>query len=116
MPKFTFAILTLAILSFPRGCLSILRILREISQFISSAMAKIVIIDDEPNIVELVVTACRELGHDTFPFVNSSKALDQLAVIAPQLVISDIKMDKVDGFEVLRRVHGALDNCHVILM
>jgi DNA-binding NtrC family response regulator len=79
-------------------------------------MAKIVIIDDEPNIVELVVTACRELGHDTFPFVNSSKALDQLEVIAPQLVISDIKMDKVDGFEVLRRVHGALDNCHVILM
>lgn len=79
-------------------------------------MAKIVIIDDEPNIVELVVTACRELGHETFPFVNSSKALDQLEVIAPQLVISDIKMDKVDGFEVLRRVHGALDNCHVILM
>ncbi len=79
-------------------------------------MAKIVIIDDEPNIVELVVTACRELGHDTFPFVNSSKALDQLEIIAPQLVISDIKMDKVDGFEVLRRVHGALDNCHVILM
>lgn len=79
-------------------------------------MAKIVIIDDEPNIVELVVTACRELGHETFPFVNSSKALDQLELIAPQLVISDIKMDKVDGFEVLRRVHGSLDNCHVILM
>ncbi len=79
-------------------------------------MAKIVIIDDEPNIVELVVTACKELGHETFPFVNSSKAMEQLENIAPQLVISDIKMDKVDGFEVLRRVQGTLENCHVILM
>ncbi len=79
-------------------------------------MAKIVIIDDEPNIVELVVTACKELGHETFPFVNSTKAMDQLENIAPQLVISDIKMDKLDGFEVLRRVQGTLDNCQVILM
>jgi DNA-binding NtrC family response regulator len=79
-------------------------------------MAKIVIIDDEPNIVELVVTACKELGHETFPFVRSERALEQLETIAPQLVISDIKMDKVDGFEILRRVKGAVDNCHVILM
>ena len=41
-------------------------------------MAKILIVDDEPNIVELVVTACKELGHDTFPFTNSQKALDGL--------------------------------------
>ncbi len=79
-------------------------------------MAKIVIIDDEPNIVELVVTACKELGHEAFPFVNSAKALEQLESIAPQLVISDIKMGKVDGFEILRRVKSTLENCQVILM
>ncbi len=79
-------------------------------------MAKIVIIDDEPQIVELVVTACKELGHETFPFVNSQKAIDQLETIAPQLIISDIKMDKVDGFEVLRQAKNILDNCQVILM
>ncbi len=79
-------------------------------------MAKIVIIDDEPNIVELVATACKELGHEAFPFVKSEKALAQIESIAPQLVISDIKMDKVDGFEILRRVKATLDNCQVILM
>ena len=46
-------------------------------------MTRILFVDDEPNIVELVVTACKELGHDTFPFISSQKALDQLdAVIA----------------------------------
>ncbi len=79
-------------------------------------MAKIVIIDDEPQIVELVVTACKELGHETFPFVNPQKAIDQLENIAPQLIISDIKMDKVDGFEVLRQAKSILENCQVILM
>jgi DNA-binding NtrC family response regulator len=79
-------------------------------------MAKILIVDDEPHIVELVVTACKELGHETFPFVNSQKALDKIESIAPQLVISDIKMGKVDGFEVLRTVKSTLDNCQVILM
>ena len=79
-------------------------------------MAKIVIVDDEPQIVELVVTACKEMGHETFPFVNSQKALDQIENISPQLVISDIKMGKVDGFEVLRQVRSTLDNCEVILM
>ena len=79
-------------------------------------MAKILIVDDEPNIVELVVTACKELGHETFPFVNSAKALEQLENIAPQLVISDIKMGKVDGFEILRRIKNSVENCEVILM
>ena len=79
-------------------------------------MAKILIVDDEPHIVELVVTACKELGHETFPFTNSQKALDQLETVSPQLVISDIKMGKVDGFDVLRQVKHDLDNCQVILM
>ena len=79
-------------------------------------MAKILIVDDEPNIVELVVTACKELGHETFPFTNSQKALDQLETLAPELVISDIKMGKVDGFDVLRQVKSTLENCQVILM
>ncbi len=79
-------------------------------------MAKILIVDDEPNIVELVVTACKEIGHETFPFTNSTKALEQLESISPQLVISDIKMGKVDGFEILRQVKSALGSCEVILM
>ena len=79
-------------------------------------MAKILIVDDEPNIVELVVTACKEMGHETFPFVNSQKAIDQLETISPALVISDIKMGKVDGFEILRQVKAALESCEVILM
>src|SRR5260370_13083677 len=67
-------------------------------------MAKIVIIDDEPAMVEVIVTLCREKGHQVFPFNSAPKAVEQLDSIAPQVVIADIKMETMTGFDVLRHV------------
>jgi len=41
-------------------------------------MAKIIIIDDEPAMVEVIVTLCREKGHQVFPFNSAAKAIEQL--------------------------------------
>ena len=65
-------------------------------------MARILIIDDEPAMVDVISTLCRDKGHQAFPFNSGQKAIDSLASIAPQIVISDIKMEKVGGFDVLR--------------
>src|SRR5438046_9760248 len=67
-------------------------------------MAKIVIIDDEPAMVEVIVTLCREKGHQVFPFNSASKAVEQLDAIAPQVVIADIKMETMTGFDVLQHM------------
>src|SRR5216684_3526556 len=67
-------------------------------------MAKIVIIDDEPAMVEVIVTLCREKGHQVFPFNAAPKAVEQLDSIAPQVVIADIKMETMTGFDVLRHI------------
>ena len=45
-------------------------------------MAKIIIIDDEPAMVEVIVTLCREKGHQVFPFSSAAKAVEQMASIA----------------------------------
>ena len=45
-------------------------------------MAKIIIIDDEPAMVEVIVTLCREKGHEVFPFNAAPKAVEQLPTIA----------------------------------
>jgi len=65
-------------------------------------MAKIVIIDDEPAMVEVIVTLCREKGHQVFPIQFCVEAVEQLDSIAPQVVIADIKMETMTGFDVLR--------------
>ena len=51
-------------------------------------MAKIVIIDDEPAMVEVIVTLCREKGHQVFPFNAAPKAVEQMDSIQPHVVIA----------------------------
>jgi len=79
-------------------------------------MAKIVVIDDEPAMVEVIVTLCREKGHQVFPFNSASKAVEQLDSIAPQVVIADIKMETMTGFDVLRHVREHHRQTAVILI
>jgi len=79
-------------------------------------MAKIVVIDDEPAMIEVIVTLCREKGHQVFPFNAPSKALEQLDAIAPQVVITDIKMETMTGFDVLRHMRENHRSTAVILI
>jgi len=79
-------------------------------------MAKIVIIDDEPAMVEVIVTLCREKGHQAFPFNSAAKAVEQLDSIAPQVLIADIKMETMTGFDVLRHVREHHRQTAVILI
>jgi two-component system, NtrC family, response regulator AtoC len=79
-------------------------------------MAKIVIIDDEPAMVEVIVTLCREKGHQVFPFNVAQKAVEQLDPIQPHVVIADIRMETMSGFDVLRHVREHHRQTAVILI
>ena len=79
-------------------------------------MAKIIIIDDEPAMVEVIVTLCREKGHQVFPFSSAAKAVEQMASIDPQIVITDVKMETMSGFDVLRHVKENHRQTPVILI
>jgi two-component system, NtrC family, response regulator AtoC len=79
-------------------------------------MAKIIIIDDEPAMVEVIVTLCREKGHQVFPFNSAAKAVEKLDEIEPQIVITDVKMETMSGFDVLRHVREHHRQTLVILI
>ncbi len=79
-------------------------------------MAKIIIIDDEPAMIEVIVTLCRDKGHQAFPFNSAAKAVEQLDSIQPQIVITDIKMETMSGFDVLRHVREHHRQVPVILI
>jgi DNA-binding NtrC family response regulator len=79
-------------------------------------MAKIIIIDDEPAMVEVIVTLCRDKGHQVFPFSSAAKAVEKLDEIEPQIVITDVKMETMSGFDVLRHVREHHRQTLVILI
>src|ERR1700731_902109 len=79
-------------------------------------MAKVIVIDDEPAMVEVIVALCRDKGHEVFPFNTAPKAVEQLDAISPQVVIADIKMETMTGFDVLRHIREHHRQTAVILI
>ncbi len=79
-------------------------------------MARIMIIDDEPAMVDVISTICRERGHEPIPCNSGVKAVENLGSIAPQLVICDMKMEKVGGFDVLKECRETLPGTPFIMI
>ncbi len=63
-------------------------------------MAKILIIDDDPDIVLAARLCLQSAGHEVFDASNSEKGLSLLAEIKPDLIILDVMMDSAtEGFQ-----------------
>jgi len=78
-------------------------------------MARILIIDDDPAMVDIISGFCREWGHQFYPYSSSKIALEALTKVAPHLVIIDVKMEKMTGFEILRECQNRLPQTAVVM-
>ena len=79
-------------------------------------MARILIIDDDPAMVSVISDICQERGHQTVAYASGQKALENLLTHSPQLVITDLRMDKVGGLDILRECRETLPQTPVILI
>jgi len=70
----------------------------------TDAAPKILVVDDEPNILDLVATVLRYEGFEVRVADNGQKALTTVGTFDPDLVILDVMLPDVDGFEVHRRL------------
>jgi len=70
----------------------------------SLAGISVLVVDDEHDARELIGVVLRSHGAEVTAAANASQALDLLARTAPQVLISDIGMPEIDGYELLRRV------------
>jgi DNA-binding response OmpR family regulator len=67
---------------------------------------RILIVDDEPNIVVPLEFLMRREGFDVAVAGDGQAALDALAASVPDLVILDVMLPKLSGFEVCRRIRA----------
>lgn len=68
--------------------------------------ARILVIDDEPNIVELLSVSLRFQGFEVHTAGSGPAALDRAREVRPDAVILDVMMPGMDGFGVLRRMRA----------
>jgi len=80
------------------------------------ASKKILIVDDEPEMRIAITEALKREGYQTDSAENAPNALHRLEGEAFDLVISDVKMPKMSGQELLREIKEQWPNTLVIMM
>ena len=68
----------------------------------SNAKQKILIVDDEPDILELIEYNLKKEGYQVFTATNGQEAVNEAKKALPDLIILDIMMPKMDGIEACR--------------
>ena len=69
-------------------------------------MAKILVVDDEPNIREVVGLYLRRDGHEVVSASDGEEALREFGESEPDLVVLDLMLPKMSGLEVCRRMRA----------
>jgi PAS domain S-box-containing protein len=76
----------------------------------------ILVVDDEADSREVLAELLRQYGAQTRTAGSAEEALSEIAHRAPQVLLSDIGMPSVDGFELVRRVRELIPSDEMIAM
>src|SRR5438270_2629716 len=68
--------------------------------------AKLLVVDDEPNIVELLSASLRYAGFDVATARSGTEAVRVAQEFQPDLLVLDVMMPGMDGFDVVRRMRS----------
>jgi DNA-binding NarL/FixJ family response regulator len=68
---------------------------------------RLLVVDDEPNLLRAVAACLKAEGYDVNTARSGREALLQLAGAVPDLVVSDIRMPGMDGYQLARQLRGS---------
>ena len=68
--------------------------------------ARVLVVDDEANIVELLAVSLKFQGFEVYTATSGTAALDRAREVRPDAVILDVMMPGMDGFGVLSRLRA----------
>ena len=81
-------------------------------------MAKVLLADDELTMVQTVSELLRQEGHEVLPFTNGPAALSAITSHCPELVITDLYLDRTraHGLEILAKARSLTPPATVIVI
>jgi DNA-binding NtrC family response regulator len=79
-------------------------------------MSRVLIIDDDPAIAQVISEICVEIGHEPVVYNGAEKLVGALASCAPNLVLTDIHMRGTGGMAVLRACKTEIPSVPVVII
>ena len=86
------------------------------TELASTQSLKVIVIDDEPTILRTIAEFLRDQGHEVQAFGDGASALSHMEREPVDIVVSDIKMPGIDGFQVLEQVKLRSPDTETILV
>jgi CheY-like chemotaxis protein len=69
-------------------------------------MSRILLVEDDSLLLEVMRNILEAEGYEIYPAANGKRALDIFVSVKPDLIVSDIMMPEMDGFELLESVRA----------
>lgn len=79
-------------------------------------MFSILVAEDDDSLRKLMCAALKQNGYMPYPAVDGEDALDVMERISVDLVISDIMMPKIDGYELVKQLRAARYEMPVLMV
>jgi two-component system alkaline phosphatase synthesis response regulator PhoP/two-component system response regulator VicR len=73
----------------------------------------VLVCDDERHIVRLIQVNLERMGYDVVTAFDGREAIEKLRTITPTLIMLDVMMPHVDGYEVLRSIRKNPETTHI---
>jgi len=80
------------------------------------AAARLLVVEDEPNILELLAASLRYAGYDVVTAAAGADAVQAAQRHRPDLIVLDVMLPDMDGFEVLHRLRGGGTRTPVVFL
>ena len=78
--------------------------------------ARLLVVDDEPNILELLSVSLRFAGFEVATATDGADALDKVRDVKPDLIVLDVMMPGLDGFAVASTLRSRGDHVPVVFL
>jgi two-component system OmpR family response regulator len=76
----------------------------DVIQTPKETIARVLVVDDEPNIVDVISMALRYNEFEVATAADGNQALEQVGEFRPDLIVLDVMMPGLDGFQVAKRL------------
>ena len=83
---------------------------------VSMPPARLLLVDDEDNLRSMLEAALRHSGFDVHPVANGRDAIEAVPTVDPDLIVLDVMLPDLDGFEVCRRLRSEGSHTPVLFL
>jgi two-component system OmpR family response regulator len=83
---------------------------------LATVNAKLLLVDDEDNLRSMLEAALRHSGFEVHPAVNGRDALEAVPSVRPDLIVLDVMLPDLDGFDVCKRLRSSGDRTPILFL